>query len=142
MLYPWIKTLHIVLVIGWFAGLVGLSRLYVTLSQTSSVEARVTLHGMARRLLFLTTLLAVPAVLLGLWLFGVFGIGKGPGGGWLHAKVFFVLLMIVFHFVCFIVLVGFENGKQGAGAGFCRRFAYMPALLFPIIVALAVLKPF
>ena len=142
MSYPWIKTLHIVLVIAWFAGLFCLPRLYFTMAQASSRGSRAVLHAMAKRLLRFTTVVAVPAVLLGLWLFGVIGIGKGPNGGWVHAKVFFMLLAIAFHFACFILLVSFEGDKKGASATFCRRLVYIPIVLLTIIVTFAVLKPF
>jgi len=142
MSYPWIKTLHIVLVIAWFAGLSCLPRIFATMAQTQASDARLVLHGMAKRLLRFTTLAAVPAVLLGLWLFGVIGIGKGPNGGWVHAKVFFMLLAIAFHFTCFILLVSFEGNKKGASATFCRRLVYIPIVLLAIIVTFAVLKPF
>lgn len=142
MSYFWIKALHIMLVVCWFAGLFCLPRLFVAMAQAPSHAARQVLHAMSKRLLGMTTLVAVPAVLLGLWLFGVFGIGKGPNGGWLHAKAFFVLLTVVLHFTCFVVLVTFEGEKKGATERFCRRLAVVPFALLAVIVGLAVLKPF
>jgi uncharacterized membrane protein len=47
-----------------------------------------------------TTLLAVPAVALGLWLWLGYGIGWGPGNGWMHAKLFVVLLVMGYHHAC------------------------------------------
>ncbi len=142
MSYFWVKTLHIVFVIGWCAGLICLPRIFMALAQAPTLAARAVLHGMGRRLLRFSTLLAPPAILLGLWLFGVVGIGKGANGGWLHAKAFFVFLTVVFHFTCFVVLMSFEGEKKGAGAGFCRWLGYVALALLLIIVGLAVLKPF
>lgn len=142
MSYFWVKTLHIVFVLGWFAGLLSLPRLFVAMAQAPTSAARETLYAMARRLLRFTTLLAPPAVLLGLWLFGVVGIGKGSNGGWLHAKTFFVLLTVAFHFTCFVVLMSFEGNKSGPSVRFCRRLGGVPLVLLTIIVGFAVLKPF
>ena len=55
---------------------------------------------MARKLMRFTTLLAVPAVGLGLWLWLGIGIGQGPGSGWMHAKLFVVLLVLGYHHAC------------------------------------------
>lgn len=142
MSYFWVKALHILFVVGWYAGLLCLPRVFVALAGAPTLAARATLHGMGRRLLRFSTFLAPPAVLLGLWLFGVVGIGKGSDGGWLHAKMFFVLLTVVFHFTCFVVLMRFEGENKGPGAGFCRCLGYVPLALLLIIVGLAVLKPF
>ena len=68
----WIKSLHIVFVASWFAGLFYLPRIFVNLAQiptevpADAVRERDRLLGMARRLLRFTTLLAVPALGLGL----------------------------------------------------------------------------
>src|SRR5690349_12289815 len=77
----WVKAFHIVFVASWFAGLFYLPRIFVNLAMVppgSSAE-RERLLLMARKLLRFTTLLAVPAVALGLWLFLGYGIGRGAG---------------------------------------------------------------
>jgi len=65
----WIKTLHIVFIASWFAGLFYLPRIYVNLAQQHEPAVRAVLLGMARRLFRFTTLLAVIAIIFGLWLF-------------------------------------------------------------------------
>ena len=66
----WVKAFHIVFVASWFAGLFYLPRIFVNLAMVppESVAERERLLLMARKLLRFTTLLAVPAVGLGLWL--------------------------------------------------------------------------
>lgn len=66
----WVKAFHIVFVASWFAGLFYLPRIYVNLAMVppGSVAERERLLLMSRKLLRFTTLLAVPAVGLGLWL--------------------------------------------------------------------------
>ena len=67
-MYLWIKALHIVFVASWFAGLFYLPRIYVNLAQESNPAVVERLIGMGRRLYRFTTILMVPALLLGLWL--------------------------------------------------------------------------
>jgi putative membrane protein len=102
----WIKALHIVFVASWFAGLFYLPRIFVNLAMVApgSVAERDRLVLMARKLLRFTTLLAVPAVALGLWLWLGYGIGWGPGNGWMHAKLFVVVLVIGYHHACAVLL--------------------------------------
>ena len=76
----WVKSLHLIFVVSWFSGLFYLPRLYVNLAMENDPQARARLLTMARKLFRFTTILAIPAVLLGLWLFVGYGIGlHGPG---------------------------------------------------------------
>ena len=95
----WIKALHIVFVASWFAGLFYLPRIYVNLAMVAqdSVAERERLLLMARKLYRFMTVLAVPALVLGLVLWWVYGIGRGPGQAWMHAKLGIVLLLLAYH---------------------------------------------
>ena len=83
----WIKALHIVFVASWFAGLFYLPRIFVNLAMVppGSDAERARLLLMAHKLYRFMTILALPALALGLLLWLVYGIGKGPGQGWMHA---------------------------------------------------------
>ena len=138
----WIKTFHIVLVASWFAGLFYLPRIYVNIAQASDPAVIATLTGMARRLFRFMTIIAVPAVLLGLWLFVGYGIGMGPGNGWMHAKLLLVLLIIGYHHACWIMLRKFEAGLNRRSHVFYRWFNEVPVVLLVAVTALVVIKPF
>jgi len=138
----WIKTLHIVFVAAWFAGLFYLPRIYVNLAAQTDPNVRACLLGMARRLYRFATMLALPALVLGLWLYIGFNIGMGPGNGWLHAKFFLVLLTIGYHHACGIMLRKFEQGRPPRTPRFYRWFNEVAILLFLGVVALVVVKPF
>lgn len=142
MLYLWVKAFHIVLVTSWFAGLFYLPRIYVNLAQTPDAAVQSCLVGMARRLFRFTTLLAIIAVALGLWLYIGFGVGMGPGNGWMHAKLFFVLLVIGYHHACGVMLRKFEQGRNTHSHKFYRWFNEVPVLLLVAVVLLVVIKPF
>jgi putative membrane protein len=134
----WIKAFHIVFVASWFAGLFYLPRIYVNLAQETNPAARERLLGMARRLYRFTGMLAVPALLLGLWLW----LGYGFAGGWLHAKLALVILAIGYHHACGSLLRKFENGANQRSHKWYRWFNEVPVLLLLAIVILVVVKPF
>jgi len=138
----WIKALHIVLIASWFAGLFYLPRIFVNLAQTTDTGARDVLLGMARRLFRFTTILAIPAVILGLWLFMIYGIGRGPGNGWMHAKLALVVLTIGYHHGCGVLLRKFEAGRNTRSHTFYRWFNEIPVLFLLAITVLVVVKPF
>jgi len=137
----WIKALHIVFVASWFSGLFYLPRIFVNLAQETEIVARERLLGMARRLYRFTTILAIPALLLGAWLL-TYGFGRGPGYGWLHAKLFLVVLVIGYHHACGSLLKKFENGVNKRSHKWFRWFNEVPVLLLLAIVILVVVKPF
>ncbi|MHB1250065.1 MAG: CopD family protein [Polaromonas sp.] len=141
---PWIKSLHIVFVTGWFAGLFYLPRIFVNLAMVrpESVAERERLLLMARKLLRFTTLLSVPAIAFGLWLYLGYGIGRGPGNGWMHAKLAVVVLVIGYHYVCSRVMVAFEQNRNARSHVWFRWFNELPVILLLAAVILVVVRPF
>ena len=137
--YLWIKTFHIVLIDSWFAGLFYLPRIFVNLADENNVDAHARILGMADRLFSFMTILAVPAVLLGLILWLYFGIGKGEV--WMHAKLFFVILVIGYHHACWSLLKKFRASANKRSGVWYRWFNEVPVLLLIVIVALVVIKP-
>lgn len=140
----WVKSFHIVFVASWFAGLFYLPRIFVNLAMVppQSVAERERLLLMARKLMRFTTILAVPAVALGLWLWLGFGIGWGPGNGWMHAKLFVVVLALGYHHACGVMLKKFVRGDRGRSHVWYRWFNEVPVLLLLTAVVLVVVKPF
>jgi len=138
----WIKTFHIVFIASWFAGLFYLPRIFVNLAQQTDPAVQQVLLGMARRLYRFTNILAIPAVLLGLWLYVQYGIGRGPGSGWMHAKLALVVLVIGYHHSCGVILRKFEQGANRRSHVFYRWFNEVPVLMLVAVTALVVIKPF
>ena len=137
--YLWVKTFHILLITSWFAGLFYLPRIFVNLADEKNPEAYARLLGMSERLFRFMTILAVPAVLLGLTLWLVFGIGSGEI--WMHAKLLFVLLVIGYHHACWSLLKKFRAGVNVRSGVWYRWFNEVPVILLLIIVTLVVFKP-
>ncbi len=140
----WIKALHIVFIASWFAGLFYLPRIFVNLAmvEPGSVAERARLLLMARKLYRFMTLLAVPALCLGVWLWLYYGIGKGPGQGWMHAKLLLVVLLIAYHHGCGVILRKFEANAMPRGHVWFRWFNEIPVLMMLAVVILVVVKPF
>jgi protoporphyrinogen IX oxidase len=138
----WVKAFHLFFVASWFAGLFYLPRIYVNLAMVpaGSEPERARLLLMARKLLRFTTMLAVPALLLGLWLWLGFGVGRGAG--WMHAKLAVVLLVVGYHHACAVLLRKLEAGTSRRSHTWFRWFNEAPALLLLAAVILAVVKPF
>ena len=138
----WVKSLHIVFVASWFAGLFYLPRIFVNLAlvPADSAAERDRLLLMARKLLRFTTMLAVPALGFGLWLWLGFGIGSGQR--WLAAKLVFVVLAVAYQGICAALLRRFEAGRNQHGHVWYRWFNEAPVLLMLASVVLAVVKPF
>ncbi len=139
----WVKSAHLIFVVSWFAGLFYLPRLFVNLAIETDAAARARLLTMARKLFRFTTILAVPAVLLGMWLFVGYGIGlHGPGNGWMHAKLGLVVCVIGYHHACGTTLRRFERGAGARSERFYRVFNESAVLLLAAIVILVIVKPF
>ena len=137
--YLWIKTFHIVFITSWFAGLFYLPRIFVNLADEKNSEANHRLLGMADRLFRFMTILAVPAVVLGLTLWLYFGIGAGDV--WMHAKLVFVILIIGYHHACWSLLKKFRAGVNTKSGVWYRWFNEVPVILLVIIVTLVIFKP-
>jgi protoporphyrinogen IX oxidase len=141
----WIKAFHIIFVTSWFAGLFYLPRVFVNLAmvpplgaegQPSAERARLLL--MARKLYRFMGPLMVLALVLGLWLW----LGYGFSGGWLHAKLALVVVLVGYHHVCGALLKRFERGDNPHSHVWFRWFNEAPVLLLTASVILVVVKPF
>ena len=135
-----VKTLHIWMVISWFAGLFYLPRIFVNLAMVpaDSVAERDRLLLMAGKLYRFMTPLGVLAVFFGLWLW----FGYGFGGGWLHAKTALVAVLVAYHWYCGRLLQHFQRGDNSKSHVWFRFFNEVPVIVLLFVLFLVVLKPF
>jgi len=140
----WVKAFHIVFVASWFAGLFYLPRIFVNLAMVDpgSEAERARLLLMARKLLRFSTVLAVPALAFGLTLWLSYGVGLGPGNGWMHAKLVVVILTLGYHHLCGRILRQLEVHTALRSHVWFRWFNEIPVLFLVAAVVLVVLKPF
>ena len=135
-----VKSLHLWMVVSWFAGLFYLPRIFVNLAmvEPGSVAERDRLLLMAGKLYRFMTPLGILAVSLGLWLW----LGFGFSGGWLHAKTTLVLVLIAYHLYCGRLLRDFQASRKTPSHVWFRWFNELPVLLLLAVIFLVVLKPF
>ena len=138
MLYLSIKSLHIILVTSWFAGLFYLPRLFVNHAMVSDKATLERLALMEHKLYRFMTPLGILAVGLGMWLWFGFGIS----GGWLHLKTALVTFLIVYHLYCGRLMRAFAEGRNTRSHVWYRFFNEVPVLVLFTVVFLVVLKPF
>jgi putative membrane protein len=135
-----LKTLHIWMVISWFAGLFYLPRIYVNLAMVpaDSVAERDRLLLMAGKLYKFMTPLGVLAVATGLWLWFAYGFT----GAWLHAKTTLVFVLVAYHLYCGRLLKEFAHGRNTRSHVWFRFFNEVPVVILLVVLFLVVLKPF
>ena len=138
----WVKSFHIIFVTSWFAGLFYLPRIFVNLAMVpaDSHAERERLLLMARKLYRFSSILMVPALVLGFWLWLGYGVGKGSG--WIHVKLLLVVGVVGYHHMCRAVLRRFEQFGNQRNHVWYRYFNEISVLLFATIVVLVVVKPF
>ena len=139
MAYLWTKTAHLVFVMAWMGGVFYLPRILVNLAEAGdepAVRARLLLMG--RRLYRFGHTMFGLAVVLGLVLWLHFGMS----GGWLHAKLVLVALLMAHYSVGGRWLKGVDAGRALPSARALRWFNELPVLLLVAIVFLVLAKPF
>lgn len=138
MLY--IKSAHIIFMITWMAGLFYLPRLFVYHAQATDQISIDRFKIMERKLYFgIMTPGMVLTLVFGVWLW----LGYGFRGGWLHAKLFLVALLVVNHFYLGMLMTDFKFDRNKHGHVFYRWQNEIPTLPLLIgIVILVVVKPF
>jgi putative membrane protein len=140
-LYPWIKAAHIVAVISWMAGMLYLPRLFVYHADAPvGSDKSETFKVMERRLL---RAIINPAM-LATWIFGLWLGWKGFAfsGGWLHAKIFLVLVLSGVHGYLSGAVRRFAEDRNVKPARHWRIVNEAPTVLMILIVILVVIKPF
>lgn len=139
--YPWAKSIHVIAVISWMAGMLYLPRLFVyhVDAEKGSVQSE-TFKVMERRLL---RGIINPAMIL-TWVFGLWLAWKvfGFQGGWLHAKIFVVLLLSGVHGYLAGAVRKFAEDRNERPARHWRIVNEIPTLLMIVIVVLVIVKPF
>lgn len=138
MTYLYLKAFHLFFVVSWFAGLFYLPRLYVNLALAEPGKEYDRLLLMAYKLFRFMTPLAVLALVFGLLLW----LGYGVSGGWLHAKLALVAVLVGYHGYCYKLLQDFVQQRNRRSHVWFRFFNELPVLLLLAVLILVVVKPF
>ncbi len=135
----WIKSFHIIFMVTWFAGLFYLPRLFVYHAMSEDAPSRGRFKLMERKLFYgIMTPGAVLTIAFGLWLW----LGYGFSGGWLHAKMALVAVLVAYHAYCGKLMVDFKHDRNRHGHVFYRWLNELPVVLLIAIILLVELQPF
>lgn len=134
----WIKALHIVFMVTWFAGLFYLPRLFVYHAMAEDAAARERFKVMERKLYWgIMAPGGTLTLVFGFWLW----LGYGFEGTWLYAKLGVVLLLIAYHLYCGRLLADFASDRNTKSHVWFRWFNEVPVIFLASAVILAVVKP-
>ena len=135
----WIKALHISFMVTWFAALFYLPRLFVYHAMSDDAVSIERFKIMERKLFFgIMTPGALLTVVFGTWLW----LGYGFSGGWLHAKLGLVAVLLAYHVYCGKLLINFKHDRNRHSHVFYRWLNEFPVVLLFAVVILVVVKPF
>ena len=136
----WLKSLHIIFMVTWFAGLFYLPRLFVYHAMATDAIGIERFKVMERKLYYgIMAPSALLTIVCGLWLW----LGYGIAGGWLYAKLALVAILVAHHLWLGKLMRDFREDRNRHGDAFYRWINEIPAL--PVLVAivlLVVFKPF
>ncbi|PKO51799.1 MAG: hypothetical protein CVU27_05335 [Betaproteobacteria bacterium HGW-Betaproteobacteria-20] len=139
----WIKSLHIIFVTSWFAGLFYLPRLFVNHamvldSASTDTATSERLKLMEHKLYRFMSPLALLALGFGIWLW----LGFGISGRWMHPKLALVAALLGYHFYCGKLVKAFKQDNNKHSHVWYRWFNELPVIVLTVIVILVVVKPF
>ena len=138
----WLKALHLIFMVTWFAGLFYLPRLFV---YHALAEDRISIERfkvMERKLFFgIMTPGAILTLAFGFWLLAL-GWDIYARMGWVHAKLAMIALMVVYHLWCGRMVAAFRLDRNAHSHVWYRWFNEIPVLFLVAIILLATLKPF
>ena len=135
----WVKSLHIIFVVAWFAGLFYLPRLFVYHAEARDAASSERFKVMERKLYRgIMTPTMILSMVFGTWLW----LGYGFRGNWLAAKLVLVALLLAYHFWLGTMVRAFARDANRRSHVFFRWINEVPLVFLAAIVVLVVVKPF
>ena len=139
----WLKALHIISMVTWFAGLFYLPRLFVYHAMSEDQASIDRFKIMERKLYAVIMIPSMIATLLfGLWMLWDYAWAAYGNMGWLHVKLCLVGILVIYHLWCGRLLKTFKNNQNQHSHVWYRWFNEAPVIVLIAIVLLASLKPF
>ena len=139
--YLLFKSVHLIAVISWMAGLLYLPRIFVYHSENNNEIISSVFKTMERKLFYY---IMTPAMAVS-WLFGLLLIHEigfdQLANLWLQLKLTFVILLTVYHFYLGLLLNHFKLDQNKRTSKFYRYINEIPTLLLILIVFIVVFKP-
>lgn len=139
----WIKSIHLISVVTWFAALFYLPRLFVYHAMADDQISKDRFKIMERKLYRgIMTPSAIVVVVMGIWLASYYPLNALKTMYWLHIKLVLVALLLGYHWYCGRLLKRFASEANTRSHVWFRVFNEAPVLVLVAIIILAVVKPF
>jgi protoporphyrinogen IX oxidase len=136
----WLKAIHVIAMVTWFAGLFYLPRLFVYHAEAADETGLVRFEIMERRLFTLMCIGAAITVAAGIAM--LIDYPSYLAMGWLRVKLLLVGILLAYHYLCFVHVRAFAQRRNTRSAAWYRLFNELPSVLLIAIVILAIVKPF
>ena len=140
-MYLWIKAIHIIFMVTWFAGLFYLPRLYVYHAMPENRPSYELFKVMERRLFAIMTIGAILTAIFGITML-IMGGGILFHSFWFHFKLLLIIALVAYHYACYKLMLTFRQDANTHDHKWYRWFNEAPSVLLIVIVILAVVKPF
>lgn len=139
----WLKALHIIFMVTWFAGLFYLPRLFVYHAMATDEVSVQRFKVMERKLYYgIMYPSAVLTLLTGFWMLYGYAWQLYGRMGWMHAKLGLVLILAIYHLYCGHLRKVFARDANRHSHVFYRWLNEFPVLVLAAIVILVVVRPF
>lgn len=144
-MYLYLKSLHIIFIVCWFAGLFYIVRLFVYYAEAQlKTEPEKNILSTQYRIMIdrLWSIITWPAAILAVC-FGIAMFVYNPilfTQPWMHVKLFFVLLLLIYHMKCHQFVVQIKKGELNKTSSFFRLWNEGATIILFAVVFLAVLK--
>ncbi len=138
----WVKALHLIFMIAWFAGLFYLPRLFVNHAMAEEVEVKKRLALMEKKLYRFITPWMVLTLIFGAWLLIDYAWEAYAQMLWLKIKLILVTILVVYHLYCGKIIIQLASKANLRSHIWFRWFNEVPVLILIAVVILAVVKPF
>ena len=139
----WLKAMHLIFMVTWFAGLFYLPRLFVYHAMSDDSISNDRFKIMERKLYFgIMTPGMILTFVFGIWMLIDYAWSLYGSAGWLHAKLLLLLIMVVYHGLCGKWMIDFKHDRNTHSHVYFRWMNEVPVLFLVGIVILAVVKPF
>ena len=138
--YLWLKGLHVVFMVTWFAGLFYLPRLFIYHSRATDSADRDRFTIMEVRLFTIMTVGAIVTAVLGAWLLII-----NPGlweMGWFRTKLALLVGLVAFHYRCYVWITRLRTSEPSQDTQWLRWYNEIPTIFLIAIILLAVVKPY
>jgi protoporphyrinogen IX oxidase len=138
----WVKAIHLIFMVTWFAGLFYLPRLFVYHAMSDDQISTDRFKIMERKLFFgIMTPGAVLTLIFGFWTLFLYGWENYAGQTWLSIKLLLIFILLIYHVYCGKLLFDFKHDRNRHSHVWYRWFNEIPVVFLVVIIILGVVRP-